>query len=110
MRNHKKLIIDLKEIVDYLELPSAEVIKMLEKLIINQKIQAHISIRGMQLVLSDLSKSTYVCEICTRRITESEYHLCKSCETSVCTDCYQEMESVGMTTCPGCGNILEYIS
>lgn len=106
--NYEGSVIDLSEIVTNIEYPSAEIIKMLEKLIINQKIQAFINIKEMQLVLSDGLKTTFICEICTKSIADSELYFCNSCKASVCIGCYQEMNSVGMTTCPGCGNTLKH--
>jgi hypothetical protein len=108
IENYKDVKINLSELVTYIQRPSAEVIKMLEKLIVHQKIHASINIKEMQLQILDGLKTKNICELCSNRLSDKKLYVCESCTASICMQCYQELGSVGMTTCPECGQVLEY--
>ena len=85
IRNYKDMKIDLSELVTYIQRPSfAEVIRMLEKLIVHQKIRASINIKEMQLIILDGLKTKNVCELCNNTLSDKELYVCKSCKASVC--------------------------
>jgi hypothetical protein len=106
IRNSEVSSIYLKQIMKVLNLPFDELIKMLEKLIVNRKINGEINIKKMQIILF-LDKPTTNCEVCGVQKTDRNKYFCNSCKSDVCTTCYSEMESVGMILCPECGNKLD---
>ena len=99
--------LNLAQIITQLRQPSDEVIKMLERLILNSRIIGKIDIKKMRIDLST-DKSKTNCEICGKRSKRKKY-ICTSCKIDVCITCYSGMEAVGMIACPECGNNLELL-
>jgi hypothetical protein len=103
--NLNKKEIPLKQIFSFLKIPDSEVISLLENSILNGTIKGRINIRKMALEVT-LEKEKFLCTICETRQSELEYYRCISCGVTVCRDCYDEMNVVGMVLCPECGNNL----
>jgi len=98
--------LDLKQIVNVLNQPFDEVIKMLEKLILSHRINGKIDIKKMRLNL-DTDLPTFDCQVCGVRRSDGKRYICTSCKSDVCITCYSGMKAVNMTACPECGNKIE---
>ncbi len=106
IRNSNASSLDLKQIINKFTLPSKEIIGMLEKLILHNKIKGNIDIKKMRIdIITDQPKTN--CKVCGVQKTDREMYICISCRSDVCISCYSGMEAVGMTACPECGNKLE---
>ncbi|MHA1972258.1 MAG: hypothetical protein ACTSW1_04655 [Candidatus Hodarchaeales archaeon] len=97
--------IPLRAIFNEFNKEQSELITDLENLILYQKLEAWIDIRLTSLVISeDNTKKT--CMLCSQSFSIKEGATCVNCKKSICLDCYNELEAVGMQVCPECGGEL----
>jgi len=100
--------LNLTQIITHLHQPSDEVIKMLERLILHNRINGKIDITTMRVdIFTDIPTTN--CEVCGIQRRDRKKYVCTSCKTDVCITCYSGMEAVGMIACPECGNKLELL-
>jgi len=98
--------IPLQQIIDLLNRSDSETIGLLESYILHGAIQGRINIREMTLHL-EVEEEKYLCGVCELSQTDFTSYTCENCERKVCTDCYEEMSTVGMIFCPDCGGNLK---
>ncbi|MHA1332059.1 MAG: hypothetical protein ACTSR2_13395, partial [Candidatus Hodarchaeales archaeon] len=97
--------IPLKLIFKKFDKKQSELITDLENLILHQKLEGWIDIRLTSLVISeDGTKKS--CMLCDNTFHAREGATCLNCNKSICLDCYNELEAVGMQLCPECGGDL----
>ncbi|MHA1940340.1 MAG: hypothetical protein ACW97P_01285 [Candidatus Hodarchaeales archaeon] len=96
----------LADLVERVSQPSDKVVRALENLIIHQKLKAQINIKDMKVKM-DMTQSAVGCAICNTKTEEKLSRQCTSCNSRLCSNCYSEMEIVGMISCPECGEKLK---
>ena len=109
INNSDVSFLNLKQIIKESSQPFDEVIKMLEKLILNHRINGKIDIKKMRIDLCTDIPTTN-CEVCGVQKSDRKKYICSSCKSDICITCYSGMDAVGMTVCPECGNTLKLIN
>ncbi|UCG90139.1 MAG: DC1 domain-containing protein [Candidatus Heimdallarchaeota archaeon] len=98
--------IPLKQLINLINRSDSETIAILETYILNGKIQGKIKIKEMTLQL-DIKEEKFLCGVCDLSKADLVNYVCTSCDLKLCTDCYNEMSTVGMIFCPECGGSLQ---
>jgi hypothetical protein len=105
LQREDKTEIPLRQIISFFNSSDTEIIAFLENHILHGTIQGWINIHNMTLQLSS-KRIEFICKICVKSFIELEQYFCLNCGAKICLDCYNEMNAVGMTFCPECGDNL----
>ncbi|MHA1448462.1 MAG: hypothetical protein ACTSP4_03460, partial [Candidatus Hodarchaeales archaeon] len=101
--------IPFRDIIEYINMPDLEAMIFLEECI-NKKLFPG-QLDGVNEVFVRKTKAKLLhCSIKDCEIAPADnYFKCKGCNSIICSECYSELEEVGIAMCPDCGEDYEQV-